>query len=151
MEGNELKITIAMLLGIAATITVAVSMPVQAVAPSRSIVLSIKSAPGKDLAPTNGLSATQSAWLLSLEKCESSGNPKAINPKDKDGTPSYGLLQFKPATLAMYQKRYGIKGQLMDPATQVAVAVEMIKDADAINWKREFPGCVKKLGTPPKY
>lgn len=36
------------------------------------------------------LTHQQEVWIYALEFCESRGNTEAINPKDLDGTPSYG-------------------------------------------------------------
>lgn len=91
----------------------------------------------------------QEAWIDKLELCESSGNPKAINKKDTDGTPSYGAFQFKPGTFKMYLKRYEMKGNLMDREIQRDIVVTMMTDAK-VKWASEFPNCVRKLGTPPK-
>jgi len=94
-------------------------------------------------------SPKQEEWIKKLEICESSGNPKAINPKDRDGTPSYGSFQFKPSTFDMYSKRYGTLGKLMDRKSQYEIVVRMMDDP-AVRWQNEFPDCVRKLGTPPK-
>lgn len=94
-------------------------------------------------------SAAQEEWIDKLERCESSGNPKAINPKDLDGTPSYGSFQFKPSTFNMYAKRYGIEGELMDRSAQREIVVNMLGD-EKVRWTSEFPDCVRKLGIPPK-
>lgn len=53
-------------------------------------------------------------WLEKISMCESSNNPKAINLKDRDGTASYGLLQFKPNTFREYAEKYGIIGKEAD-------------------------------------
>ena len=90
----------------------------------------------------------QEAWLAKLELCESNGNPKAINPNDLDQTPSFGLLQFKPSTFAMFSKAYGVKGELMDPSAQRAIVRRMMDD-ESVDFRRQFPGCVKRLGLPP--
>ena len=61
----------------------------------------------------------QEAWLQKLIHCESRGVPTAINPVDLDGTPSYGLLQFKPSTFTGYRKQYQLpEAELMDPEAQ---------------------------------
>lgn len=91
----------------------------------------------------------QEAWLKDLEQCESSGNPEAVNEVDRDGTASYGLLQFKPGTFAFFAKAYGIEGELMDPDAQRAIVRRMMKDP-SIDWEWQFPDCVKKyIGRPP--
>lgn len=92
---------------------------------------------------------TREQWLADLITCESQGNPEAINPKDRDGTPSYGLLQFKPSTFEMFSKAYGIEGELMDPEAQKAIVVRMMDDKSVV-WENQFPACVRKLGRPPQ-
>lgn len=87
-------------------------------------------------------------WLSVLEWCESQGIPSAINPKDNDGTPSFGAFQFKPGTFAGYGKKYGIEGNLMDYATQRAILARMLDDK-SVDWRHEFPACTAKYGTPP--
>lgn len=87
-------------------------------------------------------------WLRKLEMCESSGNPNAVNPEDLDGTPSYGLLQFKPSTFEFFSKAYGIEGELMDPEAQRQIVRRMMDDP-SVRWERQFPWCIKKIGLPP--
>ena len=103
------------------------------------------------------LSHRQKAWLGALEWCESRGNPEAVNKKDRDGTPSYGILQFKPSTFKYYGERYGIGEQLelgfspdgyMNPDGQEFIVEQMIIRGD-VDWNQQFPDCVKKLGKPP--
>lgn len=97
------------------------------------------------------LAGAQEAWIDRLVKCESHGDPKAVNPKDRDGTPSYGLLQFKPSTFAMFSVAYGIGSpeDYMDPASQRAIVRRMIKDP-SVRWGQQFPVCVRvHIGLPP--
>lgn len=107
-----------------------------------------KKIPVKNRITITGTS-TRDIWLGKLVKCESGGRPEAINPKDRDNTPSYGLLQFKPTTFDMYKKRYNIEGFMMDPQAQIKIVRRMMDDPKVI-WKNEFPDCVSKLGYPPK-
>jgi hypothetical protein len=97
------------------------------------------------------LTRPQRAWLGALIWCESRGNVDALNKKDRDGTPSYGLLQFKPSTFTHYAKLYGIDGKAgyKDADTQEKIVEQMIIRG-GINWSQQFPTCTKKLGTPPK-
>lgn len=90
----------------------------------------------------------QSEWIDLLERCESSGDPKAVNPKDLDGTPSYGSFQFKPGTFRMYKARYGTEGNMMDRTAQREIVVRMLGDK-RVRWGTEFPDCVSKIGLPP--
>jgi len=104
----------------------------------------------KEVVKKDPLSYQQRAWLGALTWCESTGNPKAVNQKDTDGTPSYGLLQFKPGTFYGYAKIYGIDASkgYMDPDTQLAIVEQMIIRG-GIKWSQQFPACTKKLGKPP--
>lgn len=100
---------------------------------------------------TPTLDHQQKAWLGALEWCESRGNPKAVNPKDRDNTPSYGLLQFKPGTFYGFAKKYGIATTslgYMDPEVQEAIVTQMILRG-GIDWSWQFPACTKRLGPPP--
>ncbi len=96
------------------------------------------------------LTHRQELWLYVLEWCESRGNNDAINPKDKDGTPSYYAFQFKPATFRYYSKKYSIQGELKDYNSQRAIVSQMIYDPDVV-WIQEFPDCVLRFGRPPKH
>jgi len=95
------------------------------------------------------ISRDREEWLERLILCESSGNPEAVNPVDLDGTPSYGLLQFKPSTFEMFSKAYDIEGELMDPEAQKAIVRRMMDDP-SVRWENQFPWCVRKLGRPPQ-
>ncbi len=127
-------------------------------------------APKKDLQPTskalpipkiakaaplllpldNRLSPDQQAWVRKLELCESGGHPGSLNAKDRDGTASYGILQFKPGTFYGYAKRYGVPvTNYKDPGQQESVLTEMILHAEQIDWHHQFPDCTRKLGMPP--
>jgi len=92
----------------------------------------------------------QRAWLGALIWCESRGIETAINPVDLDNTPSYGLLQFKPSTFHYFMARYeiGTSTNYMDAELQQRIVEEMILRND-VKWHIQFPGCTKKLGTPP--
>lgn len=87
-------------------------------------------------------------WLDKLENCESGRDPKAVNPEDSDGTPSYGILQFKPSTFELFSKAYKIPGELMDPKAQRAIVLRMMKDP-SVEWETQFPKCIEMLGRPP--
>jgi len=97
------------------------------------------------------IATERSAWLGALEWCESQGNPKAINPRDSDGTPSYGLLQFKPSTYAEFAKLYGLASttDYMNPIEQIQIVEHMIID-NRVNLHHQFPACVAHIGMPPK-
>lgn len=93
--------------------------------------------------------------LTDLARCESTNDPGATNPKDLDGTPSHGLLQFKPSTLYAFNKEFSvlpdiepdeIHNVLYDPQIQVAVAVKMIEKYGHQRsfWQQQWPACSKK-------
>lgn len=94
------------------------------------------------------LTDRQATWLDALIWCESKAVPSAVNPKDRDGTPSYGYLQFKPSTLAYFEQKYGITGPLMSSTTQKEIVTQMILQG-GVDWRQQFPACVRALGTPP--
>lgn len=97
-------------------------------------------------------------WLLALEWCESNETVDAINPVDRDGTASYGLLQFKPDTFYSFAEAYGITvpastadlPAYMDPDTQRAIVRAMMRDP-SVDWSWQFPDCVQRhIGKPPE-
>ena len=91
-----------------------------------------------------------------LAKCESSNNPRAVNFKDRDGTASFGYLQFKPETFKRYAVEYGFIGEnaswdyimtiIWDKEMQVRIAKRMIDDKK-VDPQREWPLCWKKITT----
>lgn len=114
--------------------------------------------PAVMFSPAVALTHEQDVWLHALEWCESRGIKTAINPKDLDGTPSYYSFQFKPSTFKQYGIRYGllsrrvsdeeITAKLDDYNLQKQIVTLMINDP-RVNWRREFPACVRQLGSPP--
>ena len=103
--------------------------------------------------PKPTLTHAQTVWKSALEWCESNGKKDAVNPVDRDGTPSYYSFQFKPSTFAAYAAKYGIEGDISDYEAQSAIVTGMILDESLgyDDWRyREFPGCVAKLGAPPR-
>lgn len=104
------------------------------------------------------LTADQLAWRDELAQCESSGDPLAVNPIDRDGTSSYGLYQFKPGTLIGISRAYltiyidekNVMQAIYDPIVQNAALAQMIHHRDEINWHQQFPACVARLGIPPE-
>jgi hypothetical protein len=105
------------------------------------------------------LTHQQLVWSYALEDCESAGNESAINPRDLDGTPSYYSFQFKPSTFLGFGIHYGIlatgttpaqlKVAMRDYPTERKLVEAMVHDGKNINWHRQFPDCVRKLGMPP--
>lgn len=95
-------------------------------------------------------SIAQVTWLGKLVHCESHGDTKAVNPKDVDGTPSFGILQFKPSTFAAFSRAYriGSPSDYMDPVAQRAIVLRMMRDP-SVDWHVQFPACVQLYGLPP--
>lgn len=102
----------------------------------------------------------QKPWVYKMVECESSFNPNAINPKDSDGTASFGILQFKPPTFRYFVMKYNLfnwreweeadwRNALMSDTHQLIVFKKMISDPE-VNLKKQFPACIKKNGYPPK-
>jgi hypothetical protein len=134
------------MLGIVMSISLATA--IQAVGTKMTTVTYVAVAEAKVEVPK--LSHAQEVWKSALEWCESAGNPEAINKEDLDGTPSYGAWQFKPSTLDMFAKKYGIATTtVMDYKVQEAVVTQMILHSKEINWRQQFPWCMKKIGLPP--
>jgi len=83
----------------------------------------------------------------------------AINPKDKDNRPKYGLFQFDIETWKMYIKRYKLFNYenweeadwwnaIYSGYHQKIVLREMIKNN--VGLRKEF-GCIKKIGLFDKF
>lgn len=100
---------------------------------------------------TPKLSPAQMIWFARLMYCESGMKATAVNPKDLDNTPSYGILQFKPSTFRWGAAQVGIATSTfyMDAESQVAIVENWIING-GIDWYQQFPACIKKLGLPPK-
>lgn len=107
---------------------------------------------------TPKLSHRQEVWIGALEWCESRGNNEAVNEVDLDGTASYYAFQFKPGTLRYYGELYGIiekgktDGEIMSLLKEYDIQRSIVEDMvldHGVQWERQFPGCVAKLGRPP--
>lgn len=148
---------IILLIALAVAILVALSQSKTAESPI--VVEAIEEAPK--------LTHRQEVWIGALEWCESQGKTDAVNPEDLDGTPSYGAFQFKPSTFFYYGEKYGVVyfqstgenteadekamiEQTKNYEHQKKIVEQMVLHRDEIRWDRQFPGCVKKLGWPPK-
>lgn len=72
--------------------------------------------------------------LSKIIVCESNWNPQAYNPKDTDGFPKFGLLQFHKPTF------YGAGGKdIWSYEEQLEIGAEMMGDG---YWRR-WPTCSK--------
>lgn len=96
------------------------------------------------------LSPAQIIWLAKLMNCESHINKDAVNPVDRDGTASLGILQFKQGTFDGAMADYGLIGTIHDGVTQVEIVSNWIlEEPGDVDWSWQFPACVEKLGWPP--
>lgn len=104
-----------------------------------------------DPAVPKELTPAQIIWMARLMQCESGIKAGAINPKDLDNTPSYGILQFKPSTYAWGAKLVGLATttDYLNPEGQVAILQHWVLNG-GINWHIQFPDCTSKLGLPPQ-
>lgn len=95
-------------------------------------------------------------WIEKLAFCESSNNPLAVNPRDRDNRPKYGLFQFDFETWKFYIKKYKLFNYanweesdwwnaIFSDYHQRVVLNEMIKHG--VNLSQEF-GCIRKIGLP---
>ena len=92
--------------------------------------------------------------LSDLIACESQGKETAINAVDRDGTPSYGLLQFKPSTLLWAVREYDLMPDLEDGEVmnvilsgdlQVRAFLAMYGGGKPKEWwAQQFPACSRK-------
>ena len=66
---------------------------------------------------------------------ESSGDPKAYNPKDVDGRPKYGLLQFDSRTFKHFcVDKYDLSNDIWNPEVQKECCQLMIDNGLAWHW-----------------
>ena len=102
----------------------------------------------------------QELYLAKLINCESGDNPLARNDHDRDNLSAKGLYQFKDKTWRFYIKKYDLwnwrnweeadfENAIWSREHQEVVLRYMLNDED-VNFKREFPQCVKRLGLPPR-
>lgn len=115
------------------------------------VTLQLKKAEELILVKKDILTKRQRAWIHALAWCESRYNDNAINKVDRDGTPSYGRYQFKPATFTYFMKKYdlGTSTNYMDGDLQEKIVEQMIIRND-VEWSNQFPDCVKRNGVPPR-
>ena len=77
---------------------------------------------------------TNGSLIEKLADCESTNNPEAINWND-NGSPSYGLLQFKAKTFQYYcVDKYGMIDDIMDPEIQKECCDRLINDGGLRHW-----------------
>lgn len=99
-----------------------------------------------ELAPQRRLGGNNVSknWLLELENypelkkladCESEFDEKAINPKDTDGHPKYGLFQYHIPTWLWFQELMGVSGlDIMSGDDQLKVTLWAINNGYAHHW-----------------
>jgi len=70
-----------------------------------------------------------------LIRCESQHNTQAINPRDTDGFPKFGLLQFHEDTWKEWCViKYNFPDDIMNPTLQVLCTDKMIEDGQLWRW-----------------
>ena len=70
-----------------------------------------------------------------LIACESSGNPLAFNPKDTDGLPAKGILQFKDKTFYRFAELLKIENpDIWNPSQQIKIAEYMLSKGMGYSW-----------------
>lgn len=75
------------------------------------------------------------ALIRCLIHFESKGDPEAYNPRDTDGKPKFGILQFGRTTFQeeCVEER-GFRNDIWDPDIQKECASEMIGDGQLGRW-----------------
>ena len=100
-----------------------------------------------------GTPPRQAKILADLLKCESGANALAYNKVDRDGTPSFGALQFKPETYYTVLKQYlypkitkeEAYSRLYDGDLQVKVFLLWFGEGRPVSWwQNQFPDCSMK-------
>ena len=88
--------------------------------------------------PTNGVLAVAGDYtelLNCLIYYESTGNERAFNPKDTDGRPKFGLLQFGWKEFQDFCiLRYGLENDIWSGKIQVECWKLMVKDGYLRKW-----------------
>jgi hypothetical protein len=78
-----------------------------------------------------------------LIKHESSGNEKRINPRDSDGNPAYGLLQFHEDTFREWcVQKYGFDDDIFSGKIQYYCAKLMIGEGQLWRWPTARKYCL---------
>lgn len=88
-------------------------------------------------------------WILTLA-CESDLNPQAINWKDTDGIPKFGMAQFATSTFTWAIKKYKLPydgDQILQFASNVTVAAHMWRDGLHRHWGTCLNESLLKLNT----
>jgi hypothetical protein len=88
-------------------------------------------------------------WLLELEKhpelkkladCESGSTESAVNPKDVDGFPKYGLFQYHVPTWLWFQELMGVSGlDIMSGEDQLTVTRWAFSHGKSSHWGVCYP------------
>lgn len=90
----------------------------------------------------------QEIWIQRLIKCESGGNPRALNADD-GGSRSVGILQFKDKTFMHFSKVYELSNIPQDiwrAENQIELVRKMLNDGLENHWAN----CTRKLGPYPR-
>lgn len=109
---------------------------------------------GQRWAIPDGIDPKTRRILTDLISCESQGNERALNPKDRNGLPSYGLLQFQEATLRSVIKEFDLLPDIEDKEVlnviydgnlQIKAFLAMYGEGRSPSWfKSQFPACSQR-------
>jgi hypothetical protein len=85
--------------------------------------------------PTEAILEPMARVLDCLAGLESSNNPLAYNPRDSDGFPAWGLLQFKDFTFKeKCVDEFGLPNDIWDGQIQRACAARLIAHKEEWRW-----------------
>lgn len=127
------KASIAMLILLAIILLLAILYPVEASVKSSNEV-PLSKCFLEDNRPYIEYQEKNPEMLNCLAHYESSSRPEAINWND-NGSPSWGLLQFKRSTYNYYcVNKYGLPDDIMDPTLQRECADKMISAGGLSHW-----------------
>jgi len=85
--------------------------------------------------PTEVILEPLAGVLDCLAGLESSNNPWAYNPRDNDGLPAYGLLQFKDFTFKeKCVDEFGLPDDIWDGRIQCECAARLIALGESWRW-----------------
>ena len=147
----QLSVALEKLAVLAGVLGVALASPAEYVItplqPSDSVVAiqgqkSVENATSVNLGAKDGITEDNVLSVVdSLIRCESGGRRGAINPKDVDGRPKYGELQYDLRTWAWFEELFEFKGDPMIRKDAIHMTRLALLNGYANHW-----GCFQKLG-----
>ena len=100
--------------------------------PAQTVISAVSNSDGID---------EDNVWQIidNLIQCESLGRRGAINPKDIDGRPKYGELQYDIRTWKMWENEFDFKGDPMDRQDAIQMTRLALLAGYGYHW-----GCYKR-------